>query len=230
MNKIKNYWTKYWENKIIKGLDQQSQVARTRNKEPINSLLWEQTLSGLVKNLELKKKDIVLDLCCGNGLIATKICQKVKSIYCVDINKKLLEVIKKQKISNLRVLCKDVERIKFQEEKFSKVIWYSGIQYFSHKNIISLAFKIYKFSKPKSIFYIGDIPDKQKLWKYFNTKLRKKNYFDGVLNDKPIIGTWLDKIWLKNLFHLVGFKKVVILKQNKKLIYSDFRFDLLICK
>jgi ubiquinone/menaquinone biosynthesis C-methylase UbiE len=178
----------------------------------------------------LKKKDIVLDLCCGNGLIATKICQKVKSIYCVDINKKLLEVIKKQKISNLRVLCKDVERIKFQEEKFSKVIWYSGIQYFSHKDIISLAFKIYKFSKPKSIFYIGDIPDKQKLWKYFNTKLRKKNYFDGVLNDKPIIGTWLDKIWLKNLFHLVGFKKVVILKQNKKLIYSDFRFDLLICK
>lgn len=226
----KNYWSNYWRNKNIKNLDPQSQVARTRNKKPIDDFLWQKTVSKIIKNLKLKKNDVVIDLCCGNGLLATKICQEVRKIYCVDINKKLLEVLKKKKIHNLKTIHRDIAKINFEEKNFSKVIWYSGIQYFSQKDIILLVFKIYKFSMEKCILYIGDIPDQEKLWKYFNTKLRKKNYFEAIANDKPIIGTWLNKIWLKNLLHSAGFKKVIIVKQNKKFIYSDFRYDLIIYK
>jgi len=230
MKNNKNYWSNYWRNKNIKNLDPQSQVARTRNKKPINSLLWKKTVSKIIEKLKLKKDDIVADICCGNGLLTTKICQKVKKVYCVDINKKLLEVLKKKKIHNLKIFHKDIAKVNFKKKSFSKIIWYSGIQYFSQKNIISLAFKICKFSKDRCIFYIGDIPDQEKLWKYFNTKLRKKNYFESIANNKPIIGTWLNKMWLKNLFLSAGFKKVIIVKQDKKFIYSDFRYDLLIYK
>jgi len=226
----KNYWSNYWKNKKIKNLDPQSQVARTRNKKPINSLLWQKTASKIIEKLELKKNDIVLDLCCGNGLLATEIYRKVKKVYCIDINKRLLDVLKKKKIDNINISHKDIVKVNFKKKKFSKVIWYSGIQYFSQKDIISLVFKIFKFSKEKSIFYIGDIPDEEKLWKYFNNKLRKKNYFESIANNKPIIGTWLKKKWLKNLFLSAGFKRVIIVKQDKKFIYSDFRFDLLTYK
>ena len=230
MKNNKNYWKDYWRNKNLKNLDPQSQVARTRNKKPINDLLWQETVLKIIKNLKLKKDDIVIDLCCGNGLLTTEIYQKVRKIYCVDINKKLLEVLKKKRIDNLRIFHKDIAKVNFKEKKFSKVIWYSGIQYFSQKDIISIVFKIYKFSKNKCILYIGDIPDQQKLWQYFNTKLRKKNYFEAIVNSRPIIGTWLNKMWLKNLFYSAGFKKVTIVKQDKKFIYSDFRYDLLIYK
>ena len=230
MKNNKNYWKNYWRNKNIKNLDPQSQVARTRNKKPINDLLWQETVSKIIEKLELKKNDIVLDLCCGNGLLATEIYQKVKKVYCIDINKRLLDVLKKKKIDNIKISHKDIAKVNFEKKKFSKVIWYSGIQYFSQKDIISLAFKIFKFSKEKCIFYIGDIPDEEKLWKYFNNKSRKKNYFESIANNKPIIGTWLKKKWLKNLFLSAGFKRVIIVKQDKKFIYSDFRFDLLIYK
>ena len=230
MKNNKNYWKDYWRNKNIKNLDPQSQVARTRNKKPINDLLWQETVSKIIEKLELKKNDIVLDLCCGNGLLATEIYQKVKKVYCIDINKRLLDVLKKKKIDNIKISHKDIAKVNFEKKKFSKVIWYSGIQYFSQKDIISLAFKIFKFSKEKCIFYIGDIPDEEKLWKYFNNKSRKKNYFESIANNKPIIGTWLKKKWLKNLFLSAGFKRVIIVKQDKKFIYSDFRFDLLIYK
>jgi len=230
MKNNKNYWKDYWRNKNLKNLDPQSQVARTRNKKPINDLLWQETVSKIIEKLELKKNDIVLDLCCGNGLLATEIYQKVKKVYCIDINKRLLDVLKKKKIDNIKISHKDIAKVNFEKKKFSKVIWYSGIQYFSQKDIISLVFKIFKFSKEKSIFYIGDIPDEEKLWKYFNNKLRKKNYFESIANNKPIIGTWLKKKWLKNLFLSAGFKRVIIVKQDKKFIYSDFRFDLLIYK
>jgi len=230
MKNNKNYWKDYWRNKNLKNLDPQSQVARTRNKKPINDLLWQETVSKIIEKLELKKNDIVLDLCCGNGLLATEIYQKVKKVYCIDINKRLLDVLKKKKIDNIKISHKDIAKVNFEKKKFSKVIWYSGIQYFSQKDIISLAFKIFKFSKEKCIFYIGDIPDEEKLWKYFNNKSRKKNYFESIANNKPIIGTWLKKKWLKNLFLSAGFKRVIIVKQDKKFIYSDFRFDLLIYK
>ena len=146
MKNNKNYWKNYWRNKNIKNLDPQSQVARTRNKKPINNLLWQETVLKIIKNLKLKKNDIVIDLCCGNGLLATEIYQKVRKIYCVDINKKLLEVLKKKRIDNLRTFCKDIAKVNFKKKNFSKVIWYSGIQYFSQKDIISIVFKIFKFS------------------------------------------------------------------------------------
>ena len=74
---------------------------------------------------------------------------------------------------------------------------------------------------------IGDIPDRHKLWDYFNTPDRVTAYFDGIVSQKPIIGTWLDSDWIEMLCLHAGFKKVEIIQQDTKLIYSDFRFDVL---
>ena len=82
--------------------------------------------------------------------------------------------------------------------------------------------------KPNGVVLIGDIPDLRKLWNYFNTPDRVRAYFDGIGSQKPIIGTWLDPDWIEALCLHAGFKKVEIIQQDPKLIYSDFRFDVLV--
>ena len=228
-SKSRDYWSDFWfqYNSDIAGQDEQTQVLRTRNKVPIDVQKWELTLQTVAEHLEFSNTDTLLDLCCGNGLFSQAFHNFVDKLEAVDISAPLVDRLNARNLYNVHAEAKDIRDASFSENSFSKVLWYAGIQYIDEGDIIEMLRKIHKWMKPGGILMIGDIPDRSKLWGYFNDETRRSAYFRGLERREPILGTWLDTDWIENLCALIGFNSVNAVAQDSRLIYADFRFDVI---
>jgi cyclopropane fatty-acyl-phospholipid synthase-like methyltransferase len=217
------FWKEYGEQAAEK--DSQSQVLRTLNKQPIAPLDWNNTLNYLTAQLEINPADVVLDLCCGNGLIAQHLAPKCNSVTAIDVSEHLLDQIDIQQHSNITVKCQDIRSLEFEEHTFSKIVFYAGVQYFTLQETVVLFNNFMKWLKPGGILFLGDIPDEEKRWTFFNTPEREGVYFDAVLNGRDIVGTWFHREWLKKLGDYSGLRSGLIIDQAPYMIYSFFRYD-----
>jgi len=226
-----DYWVKYWNDaEILNSKNPQNQIGRTINKVPIDSQKWEETLLFIKTNIQLDKNDEVLDLCAGNGLISIPFAQQCKTVVAADISKELINKIDIAKNNNLTTIVADARTIEFDENVFSKVILYFAIQHFTEYEILFLFEKFFKWLKPNGLLYIGDIPDIDKIWQFFNTLNREKVYFNSIKNNEPIIGTWFSKKYLMKLSNYTGFKTYKEINQPDNFINAHYRFDMLFQK
>lgn len=227
-----NYWKKHW-NSILQNVDAQSQVGRTINKQPISNDIFEKTVCWVAEKMKIKKESVLLDLCCGNGVWTIYFAKQVKHIIAVDFSEPLLNKLKtelgKQRITNVEVKLEDVSLIKEIDYKYcTHIFLYFSIQYFLEKEIVVLfetAHNILKNAEGGT-FYIGDIPDREKLWDFACTKEYIKMYFDSLKNDSPAIGSWLVKKDLIKLAEYVGFSRCEIIEQPSWQFNSKYRFDM----
>lgn len=225
-----NYWVDFWKDHGLKTAAEnpQLQVLRTLDKKPIDDERWEFTLAHIEGQVNPSLDDKILDLCCGNGLLARKFSETAKSVTAVDVSDRLVSAI--GEIENITPIVSDVRALQFEASIFDKVVLYAGLQYFSHQDVIEIFERVFFWLRNGGIFYIGDIPDQERIWTFFDDQDRETAYFDSVKCGKPIIGTWFDKGFLEKLSDYVGFSERQILPQPKQLIYSSYRFDLIVKK
>jgi cyclopropane fatty-acyl-phospholipid synthase-like methyltransferase len=225
------YWARFWSEyqTDVANKDEQSQVLRTRNKQPIDRERWEVTVDTVADQLKLDTDDRLLDLCCGNGLFTAAFSARVGCIEAVDISVPLVERLNERKLPNVHAEAMDIRDASFESGSLSKVLWYAGIQYIDEGDIVAMVRKIRNWMTPGGILMIGDIPERRKLWDYFNDATRREAYFSGLEARQPIIGTWLDREWIERLCIAAGFSEATALPQDPRLIYADFRFDLIAC-
>jgi SAM-dependent methyltransferase len=223
------HWARFWSEyqTDVANKDEQSQVLRTRNKQPIDQRKWEITLDVVSQQLELQPDDTLLDLCCGNGLFTAAFGPRIAGVEAVDISPVLTCRLAARGLPNVRVLTSDMRDAQFAQHSFSKVLWYAGIQYIDESDIVAMVRRIRSWMKPGGILLIGDIPDRAKLWDYFNDETRLASYFAGLEQRKPIIGSWLDAGWSERLCLASGFASAKAVPQHEALIYADFRYDLI---
>ena len=226
MNKTQ-YWTKFWEDygRAVVGEDEQTQVLRTSNKKPISGELWSMTLDMLADQLKISKEDEVLELCCGNGLISRYFAHNCQCVTSVDVSKDLLMQLDRCAHSNVKTIAEDVRVVDFPEGSFSKIVMYAGIQYLTIDESIPLMKKVFGWLKPGGLFYIGDIPDSERMWHFYDSPDREKVYFDNLIAGTPIVGTWYDSIFLEKVGAYAGFSHGELIPQHDDLIYSKFRYD-----
>jgi hypothetical protein len=118
-----SFWSDYQTDVAIK--DEQSQVLRTRNQQPIDQRKWEITLSTVSEQLELQPDDTLLDLSCGNDLFTAAFGPRIASVEAVDISPVLTGRLAVRCLPNVRVLTSDMRDAQFAQQSFSKVLWYS---------------------------------------------------------------------------------------------------------
>jgi cyclopropane fatty-acyl-phospholipid synthase-like methyltransferase len=229
---MNSYWKTFWKDHAIvaKTSNLQFQVLRTLNKKPLTDVQFLKILQYVSRKMKLSYKDIILDLGCGNGLFTTFFASKCKKIVGVDFAQELVAQIDLDKYKNVSVFVEDVRTIDFEKQSFEKVFMYAGLQYLSYKETIQLFETVNRWLIRRGIFFIGDIPDINKIWNFFNSGGRERIYFDSIKNDKPIIGTWFDRNWLVKLGKFVGFKDIKILLQPQSFPYSHYRFDMILKK
>lgn len=224
-----NYWEKFWNtNDMILRYGIHQKIGRTINGIPISNEDWESVLNDLTQHLQLKKDDVVLDIASGSGAIALPFSEKVKSITAIDISKQLLDSIDYR--TNLIKIKADIRNYEFEENSFSKIIFYFAVQHFTEQETVCLFSKIYKWLKPGGLCFIGDIPDIDKRFIFFNSIEREKIYFNKISSGNPIIGTWFKKDFMLKLSSWAGFSKSIILDQPQDYINAHYRFDIKLCK
>ena len=229
---MSDYWGKYW-NEIQKNTDRQSQVERTVKKEPISEGLFEKTVVWVNQKMQVNKNSNILELCCGNGVWTIPFAKRTNHVTAVDFSKPLLEILEKkcvaENVNNVDIKLHDVSKINSRNYKsISHIFLYFAMQYFSEKEAIFLFETAYSILKNTTggIFYIGDIPDRRKLWDFANKKEYARMYFDSIKIDTPAVGTWFIKDDLMELSEYAGFSKCEIIEQPSWQINSRYRFDM----
>lgn len=223
-----DHWSRFWldETRNLAGRDEQSQVLRVRNRQPIDPARWSDTVAHVAGQLQLASDDVVLDLACGNGLFAAAFAGQVRSVHGVDLSPTLIAALKARGLANVTADAIDVRDARFPSCTFTKIIWYAGIQYLPENDIVDVLRRVRDWLTPGGRLLVGDVPDRRKLWSYFTTPERQAAYFDGLAQRRPLIGTWLEPEWLERLCASVGLHDAVATPQEPPLIYADFRFDL----
>lgn len=224
-----NYWKAFWTRHAQATIDAhpQRQVLRTHHKEPISEELFDILLKDIVEKLDLRSDDVVLDLCCGNGLITQHIAPLCTSVIAVDFVQELVDQIDRKKHPNIYVFAQDIRRLRFGTSVFDKVMIYSGIQYLSLKETHSLFEAVMRWLRGDGLFFVGDIPDQDKLLRFFGAWEAGSG---SVTREPPIIGTWFSAEWLEKLGRAVGFKRILILPQPKGTLNAHYRFDMIMRK
>ena len=230
MDDYSDYWREHWlsASKLEDG-DPQKQVARTKFGKSISDNDWSRTCEYIVKQLHPKPSDMLLDLCCGNGLLTAYLCDHVRKITAVDYSKKLLDsfVIENRKITKV---LSDALSFDYESFMFDRVVMYYAAQHFSEGGLFIIVKKIYDSMVPGAIFLIGDIPDLHRKWNYFYKKEFREFYFSGLESGCPSVGTWYDKRFFEYLAEYIGFKEVKILDQPEFMNNSSHRFDVVLTK
>jgi ubiquinone/menaquinone biosynthesis C-methylase UbiE len=229
------YWKEYWNVFPAENTgDLQRQVGRTRNRQPVTSEMWDSTLDFVWGHMGIAPSSQVLELCCGNGMLTLPLARKVSSVMAIDFSvpliRALTERLETEKVNNVTAITGDVNRVDIPEEEFSHALMYFALQHFSEKEAIVLFERVYNALKPGGVFYIGDIPDRVKLWDFANTDEYTSIYFESVKAEAPAIGSWFLKDDLLKLSKWAGFSKAEIVTQPECQINSRYRFDMLATK
>lgn len=187
--------------------------------------------------LNFDPEDVVLDLCCGNAALAMRIAPFCKKIHGVDFSGELIKtaerIMMKESIMNMELHLEDAMKIDkmFVEDTFDKSYCYFSFQYFSRKNREAILSKLSRVTKHKGWIFIGDIPDKTRIWnfyespqKFYREKLSRLLKFKEGECD---LGWWVDP---KEIVKWCEKRRmgVSVMPQDKNLPHSHYRFDVLI--
>lgn len=209
------------------------QVAKTIQKKPISKEQFKKIYEKIVITLSLEKNDVVLDLCCGNGVVTEKVANYVNSIVGVDFSQPLIDVANTIKSDNSDYFCSSVLDDSLVEllgeQKFGKLYMNTGLQHFAENDFSKLLDNFLMLSDDKSVFFITDIPDKKRLFEFYNTEERQRDYYERLANGTEAIGTW----WEREFLIEVATKKGLIIEtqnQSTELHTAHYRFDVMIYK
>ena len=230
MEKWRRFFQTYRIIEIKDDNDLLFQVGTTVEGKPISKLQQSEIINSITMGLELNRKDNVLDLCCGNGIITNDISRVVNKVIGIDGSESYITNARKLKNNhNIIYCCDDV--LNFKEytigENINKIIFYASLAYFSKDELITILSNL-KNNKTEKI-YIGSILDKNKKYKFFNTFKRRIHYLFNylILRNDLGLGNWWSKREIIKIAVAQGFK-IEILNQNPILHTAHYRFDALL--
>jgi SAM-dependent methyltransferase len=230
MEKWRRFFQTYRIIEIKDDKDLLFQVGTTVNGKPVSDLQHQAIINDIINGLILANDDIVLDLCCGNGVITYEIAQCVNKVIGIDGSDSYINnALKLKSSNNISYHCDDIKDFRkyIAGERINKVLFYASLAYFSKDELIELLFQLKK-SNIEHVF-IGSILDRGKKFKYFNTLRRRANYFLNylILRNDLGLGNWWSKSEIIKIASAQGFT-VELKEQNSILHTAHYRFDALL--
>jgi len=189
-------------------------------------------VSDICDHLDLQKDDVLLDLCCGNGMITNELAKKCKEVVGVDFSEPLLEVANRDhRPANVSYQHLNVLMLEKMSQRtsgpFSKTLMFAALQHFRMRDLISILENCIRLSSSKHIILLGYVPDKSRKWNFYNTPKRKLVYVVRKIFGRDAIGTWWDKEFIKRMCHQLDLQ-CQFHGLSKELHASRYRFDVTI--
>lgn len=219
-------WRKFWDSNADKNAS--DVIGQVQRKDMKSTVL---TVNHIVRVLNVKPSDAILDVCCGNGIITQQIAKKCDSIVGVDQSEMLLNVAKRdyKDMNCLYLNCSALEMSDFvKSHSFDKIYLQFSFQYFDKwKEGEKVIAEMLKCLKPNGIIFIGDITEHKNKHKLYDTPLKKAYYYKQMFQGRNRMG----KFWKISDLDTIADKlnvKGTYLEQSKELPYAHYRFDYLI--
>jgi len=235
----KNNWEGFWRNEFrIKEVENEDdlyfQVGKTLNKKPIEKEVFDKLTKNIIDKLQLTTDDVLLEMCCGNGLCTYELKDNAKQIIAVDFAPHLIESAKKYKAADniSYTLASVFDFLKDFKSNFDviplKYLMNDAISNFEPENLRQVLESVIEISGGKFIFLITGAPNDDLKWNFYNTEERKQRYIDNnakgdTRNDG--VGRWWTPQEIKELCESLNLDVAV---ENLPEDVSNFRMDFLI--
>lgn len=202
------------------------QVKRTVNGKPVTEQQITQIVDAVIAGLELGKDDVLLDLCCGNGALTDRFFDVCRGGLGVDFSERLIEVAQlnfERKPDRLYLLDDVVNHVRSgaAAKQYTRILCYGSFAYLEHQQASNLL-RLCRGGYPNvSRFFIGNCPDKEKMYAFFD----EKTYSEGIEDepDSPI-GIWRSQEEFRELCEDAGWK-VRFSRMPKAFYASAYRYD-----
>jgi len=206
------------------------QVGKTVNGHEVSEDQVQLIVDNMRESVRLNASDSVLDLCCGNGVLTRRYASLVKQVIGVDYTQGLIDAaLQLNRCQNIEYLNADVLHLAPRYVRgATKVIMYEALQHFTLEEFGSLLDELTDL-EAGARFFIGSIPDKNKLKSYYDTDDKFKFYLQREAEGRPHIGRWWLSEEIDRLSPARGFQ-VCHLQQNPLLYTSYYRFDVILEK
>ena len=206
-------WEKYWTRnpKLVGEKEYLNQAEHTVNGLPYSDCQFQPMVLEICNCLDLRMEDVLLDVCCGNGVITTELAKKCRKVIGVDFSKPMLKVANQDhrpaNVNYHRINVIDFEKIsKISYSTFNKILMYGSLQYFRKRELTILLNNILQLSADRRTIFIGSIPDKKRKWKFYRTPQKKLLYLYYKMSGKDAIGTWWDRRWIETTCERLGLQ------------------------
>jgi cyclopropane fatty-acyl-phospholipid synthase-like methyltransferase len=211
------------------------QVGKTVSGKPISHDQFMAILLDIYKGLDLNKTDIVLDMCCGNGLVTAEIAKKCNSIIGIDHSDSLVKIAKEyyqpENITYYQgsILDPGIKTYFLNVRPFTKILMYEALQHFTEDDLATILEITTEISTPNVVIFWGSIPDKDKIWDFYDTDEKREMYQIRKSRNEEKIRNWWDKKIIEKECLRNGYK-IQFLAQNPILHSAYYRFDVQLSK
>ena len=190
-------WNKQYRDRIqnAPGTDYLSQVGHTEQGRPISPAQFEDLFNQIVGLLGLASDDVILDLCCGNGLFTQRLASLSRGAVGVDMSAELIDIARSDHAApNLSYHACDARQIDTlplgDGPKFNKVLMYAALQHFGQDDLKALLQTLMPVTEPGAIFLFGFIPDADLAHQFYDTPERRAERKRRIEEGTDPIGEW----------------------------------------
>lgn len=229
-----NNWYKYWNKVSDNGNSSQylKQVGHTVNGKPYSQQVFAELITNISKSLTLNEQDIVLDLCCGNGVITAQLSSYCKVIVGIDFSVPLIDIaIHKHQPENVSYYTLDIKKLEHLRApecgQFDKILMYGALQHLQRQDLRPLLEKVFKISSKKFKMVIGGIPDIRRRNEFLDSFSKKLRFATFKLLGRDRIGTWWNPVELRQICSKLDLRCVIVDEDHGRPC-AHYRFDAII--
>lgn len=207
------------------------QVKRTVNGRPVSQDQIDLIVDAVVVGLELKEKDILLDLCCGNGALSTLFFEHCNGGLGVDFSEYLISIANKYFAAppNQTYILQDaVEFCKnpIAPLRFSKAVCYGSFSYLEQDSAEALLCLLNSNFPDLERIFIGNCPDRNLLAEYYGDR----PFTPGSENDPDSpIGIWRTQEEFDSLAKSCGWR-ATFHKMPSQYYAAHYRYDTILSR
>ncbi len=224
-------WRKWWneapahvpQNEVYR------QVCRTEGGIQTGEPDLVATSESILSALHPSRAEVVLDLCCGNGLITERIVPHCGSLIGVDFSEPLIQIAR-NRTPDISFIVSDVTALDVTELGVVRVdaaFLASAFQYFDEAMASRLLRQLKTLAKPGFRLFLESIPDVDRITAHYHTRDRMAAHQKRKAEGTEEIENWWSKVQLTALARAEGFACDPIMQCANR-VNSHYRFDALL--
>lgn len=228
---MSEYWKQHYRRAVsAHPLSPLKQTGKTVNGSEVGAEQLTIIIAQIKNQLGLNKSDSLVDLGCGNGLLTARISRIVNKVTAVDFTDGFLVYAQNHNNpQNITYLHSDILSI---EEKVlvgvTALLMYEVIQHLSYDEFCRLISNL-AILKPGARFFIGGIPNKEKIRSFYNSNDKYEYYLKCEREQQPHLGRWWTESEVREVAENSGWIMHYV-AQPDILYTSYYRFDAVLVK
>lgn len=201
------FWQKFYDDRTPRmgRYDYLKQVGHTVAGIPIPQDHVVALQQQIVHLLDLQPDDVLLDLCCGNGLFTAKLARHVSRVTGVDISSALLEIAGSDHTAH-NIIYEQGDALDLAEnppagQPFNKLLQFAALQHFQHEQLNDLLTSMLRLASPRPLILLGFIPDLELQDRFYDTPERRAAYRARLEDGSDTFGTWWSRTSVAQAAH-----------------------------